>query len=129
AEIENEGVNVNEPSIAEAIAALSPVQIPDLEDAPDSAVRSIVLNAGFRALLVLPLVRPSGIVGVLVVRRRNPGDFPPSVVDVLKTFAAQSVLAVQNARLFKEIEEKGVQLEMASQHKSQFLANMSHELR
>jgi len=129
AEVESEGVNVNEPSIAEALAARSPVQIPDLKDAPASAVRSIVLDAGFRALLVLPLVRPSGIAGVLVVRRRKPGEFPPSVVDLLKTFASQSVLAVQNARLFKEIEEKGVQLEMASQHKSQFLANMSHELR
>ena len=53
----------------------------------------------------------------------------PIHVDLLQTFAAQSVLAIQNARLFSEIEEKGRQLEIASQHKSQFLANMSHELR
>src|SRR5207248_10569958 len=62
-------------------------------------------------------------------RRRAPGSFPPPVVDLLQTFAAQSVLAIQNARLFHEIEEKGQQLELASRHKSQFLANMSHELR
>ena len=61
--------------------------------------------------------------------RRAPGEFPPEVVELLQTFATQSALAIQNARLFREIEEKGRQLEVASQHKSQFLANMSHELR
>src|SRR5262249_22064156 len=69
------------------------------------------------------------IIGVLVVRRRQPGAFEPNVLDLLKTFAAQSVLAIQNAHLFTEIDEKSRQLEIASQHKSQFLANMSHELR
>src|SRR6202008_3572332 len=68
-------------------------------------------------------------VGLLVVRRREPGAFPAATVDLLETFAAQSVLAIQNARLFHEIEEKGQELEVASRHKSQFLANMSHELR
>ena len=61
--------------------------------------------------------------------RGQPGEFPKSTIDLLQTFAAQSVLAIQNARLFQEVEEKSRQLEMASQHKSQFLANMSHELR
>src|SRR5207342_1155067 len=65
----------------------------------------------------------------LVVRRKAPGEVPKSTVDLLKTFAAQSVLAIQNARLFSEIGEKSRQLAEASQHKSQFLANMSHELR
>jgi signal transduction histidine kinase len=64
-----------------------------------------------------------------VVRRKEPGEFPKQTIDLLQTFAAQSVLAIQNARLFREIEEKGRQLAVASQHKSQFLANMSHELR
>jgi len=64
-----------------------------------------------------------------VVRRKAPGSFPAPVLDLLQTFAAQSVLAIQNARLFQEIEEKRRQLEMASQHKSQFVASMSHELR
>ena len=67
--------------------------------------------------------------GGLAVWRREAGSFSPAVVNLLQTFATQSVLAIQNARLFREIEEKGRQLESASQHKSQFLANMSHELR
>jgi signal transduction histidine kinase len=69
------------------------------------------------------------VIGALVVRRREPGAFPQNTVDLLKTFAAQSVLAIQNAHLFTEIDEKSRQLEIASQHRSQFLANMSHELR
>jgi signal transduction histidine kinase len=63
------------------------------------------------------------------VRRKAAGEFPRSAIDLLQTFAAQSVLAIQNARLFNEIRVKGHELEVASQHKSQFLANMSHELR
>jgi signal transduction histidine kinase len=92
-------------------------------------VTDIVLAAGFRAILVMPLLRPDRIVGLLVVRRRMPGAFAPATVELLQTFAAQSVIAIQNARLFSEIEEKSRQLAVASQHKSQFLANMSHELR
>src|SRR6202011_1035809 len=83
----------------------------------------------YRALLVVPLLGPEGIVGALVVRRKEPGAFTQAAVDLLETFADQSVLAIQNARLFREIEEKGRELAQASQHKSQFLANMSHELR
>jgi signal transduction histidine kinase len=64
-----------------------------------------------------------------VIRRKRPDVFPRSTIDLLQTFAAQSVLAIQNARLFSEIEDKSRQLAAASKHKSQFLANMSHELR
>jgi signal transduction histidine kinase len=74
-------------------------------------------------------MRGEEIVGMLVVRRRTPGEFEKNTVDLIKTFAAQSALAIQNARLFHEIEDKSWQLSEASQHKSQFLANMSHELR
>src|SRR5262249_59358861 len=84
---------------------------------------------GYRGVLIVPLLRPDHVVGALVVQRKQPGLFADSTVDLLRTFAAQSVLAIQNARLFSEIEEKGKQLAIASQHKSQFLANMSHELR
>ena len=87
------------------------------------------MRAGFRALLIIPLLGAERIVGALVVRRKRPGEFPKQTIDLLQTFAAQSVLAIQNARLFHEIEDKSRQLEVASQHKSQFLANMSHELR
>jgi signal transduction histidine kinase len=79
--------------------------------------------------MVAPLLRGEEIVGMLVVRRRTPGAFAKNIVDIIKTFAAQSALAIQNARLFHEIRDKSRQLEEASQHKSQFLANMSHELR
>src|SRR5207248_5458366 len=79
--------------------------------------------------LAIPLLAADRIVGALVVRRKEPGEFSKSTVDLLQTFGAQSVPAIQNARLFHEIEEKGRELAQASQHKSQFLANMSHELR
>ncbi|MER9020193.1 histidine kinase dimerization/phospho-acceptor domain-containing protein [Mesorhizobium sp. M0768] len=75
------------------------------------------------------MAKRNKIVGALVVRRHKPGAFYEQVVHLLETFAAQSVLAIQNAKLFREIEEKGRELEAASRHKSQFLANMSHELR
>jgi signal transduction histidine kinase len=87
------------------------------------------MQAGARAVLAVPLLREERILGSLVVSRKSVGEFPSEVVDLLQTFAAQSTLAIQNARLFSEIEQKGHELEIASQHKSQFLANMSHELR
>src|SRR6185312_6839020 len=76
-----------------------------------------------------PLLREDRIIGGLVVRRKSTGEFRPEVVELLKTFATQSVLAIQNARLFREIEDKSKQIEAANRHKSEFLANMSHELR
>jgi signal transduction histidine kinase len=116
-------------AVAEATRARVPVQVPDLRAEPASLAQEIVLRAGYRARLIVPLLGADAVVGALVVRRKAPGEFPKSTVDLLQTFAAQSVLAIQNAHLFSEIEEKGRQLEVASQHKSQFLANMSHELR
>jgi signal transduction histidine kinase len=69
------------------------------------------------------------VLGGLVVNRRQAGEFPPRVIELLQTFATQSALAIQNARLYRELEDKGRQLEIASRHKSRFLASMSHELR
>src|SRR5256886_10801769 len=89
----------------------------------------MAFRAGFRALLTVPLLGADRIVGALVVRRKAPGEFPEHTVELLQTFAAQSVLAIQNVNLFTEVEEKSRQLELASEHKSQFVANMSHELR
>jgi signal transduction histidine kinase len=100
-----------------------------LRDQPLSPIQQVIVRAGYRALLNVPLFGPGGLVGTLVVRRKAPGEFPQNTVDLLQTFGAQSVLAIQNARLFSEIDEKGRQLAVASRHKSQFLANMSHELR
>jgi signal transduction histidine kinase len=83
----------------------------------------------FRALLAVPLLRKDRHIGGLVIRRKVAGKFTDSVVDLLQTFAAQSVIAIHNARLFHEIEDKGREIEIANKHKSEFLANMSHELR
>ena len=112
-----------------AIELHEATQVADLREAPPTPVNDTILRAGYRARLIVPMMRSGVVVGALVVRRKAPGKFSRSTVDLLQTFAAQSVLAIQNARLFSEIEEKGRQLAIASQHKSQFLANMSHELR
>ena len=129
AELTRQGVGFGETTVVQAIEQRAPLQISDLRAAPASRVNDIVLRAGYRALVVVPLLGPDGVVGMLVVRRREPGVFSPSTIDLLQTFAAQSVVAIENARLFSEVEEKGQQLEIASQHKSHFLASMSHELR
>jgi GAF domain-containing protein/CheY-like chemotaxis protein len=108
-----------------------PVQIPDIAQAGayTGPLRDVLLRTGTRALMSVPLLREGQLIGGLTVNKKSPGDFPPEVVDLLKTFAAQSAVAIQNARLFREIEDKGRQLEVADRHKSEFLANMSHELR
>jgi signal transduction histidine kinase/putative methionine-R-sulfoxide reductase with GAF domain len=107
-----------------------PIQLPDILAAPsESRVRGALVRAGYRALLAVPLVREEHLLGALTVLRKVSGEFAPEVIELLRTFATQSALAIQNARLFREIEIKGRQLQAASQHKSQFLANMSHELR
>jgi signal transduction histidine kinase/CHASE3 domain sensor protein len=127
--IERQRMGAGETPLGQAGDRREPAQISDLRDQPTSATRDIILKAGFRALLVVPLLRPEQVVGALVVRRKEPGLFPLSTVELLQTFAAQSVLAIQNARLFGELEDNSRKLELASLHKSQFLANMSHELR
>jgi two-component system, NtrC family, sensor kinase len=108
-----------------------PVQIRDItaEGAYESPIRQPLIEAGHRALLGVPLLSEDQVIGVLAVTRKTPGEFEPEIVRLLSTFATQSALAIQNARLFLEIEDKSRQLEVASQHKSEFLANMSHELR
>jgi GAF domain-containing protein len=122
-------IGLDDPNVREALAQAEPIQVADLKEETPSDLNKITLRAGFRARLVAPLQAGEDVVGLLVVRRKVPGSFPQSTVDLIKTFAAQSALAIQNARLFHEIEDKSRQLEVASQHKSQFLANMSHELR
>jgi GAF domain-containing protein len=109
---------------------LEPVQVPDIEDDSYRGSRKDNLKrTGYRAVLAVPLLREDHLLGALQVFRRAPGPFAPEIVELLKTFATQSAMAIQNARLFREIAEKGKQLEEASQHKSNFLASMSHELR
>jgi signal transduction histidine kinase len=122
-------IGLDDPTVAEVFAQREPTQVTDLREERASDINEITLRAGYRARMVAPLLRGEDIVGALVVRRRTPGEFAKNTIDIIKTFAAQSALAIQNARMFHEIEDKSRQLEEASQHKSQFLANMSHELR
>jgi signal transduction histidine kinase len=120
-----------EGAIGQTAITRQPVQVPDITvpGAYDSRVRTNLIESGVRAVLAVPMIHQDRLVGCLGVTRNGPGDFPPETIDLLRTFAAQSALAIQNARLFREIEDKSHQLEVASQHKSEFLANMSHELR
>ena len=117
--------------IGRAAASREPVQVPNIleERAYAPRMRQMLEHYGFRASLAVPLLREERIIGGLVVRRKSIGEFRPEVIELLKTFATQSVLAIQNARLFREIEDKSKQIEAANRHKSEFLANMSHELR
>jgi|SoiMetStandDraft_2_1073263.scaffolds.fasta_scaffold06363_2 GAF domain-containing protein len=117
--------------VGRAAASREPVQVPNILEERTYAprMREMLERFGFRASLAVPLLREDRIIGGLVVRRKSTGEFRPEVIELLKTFATQSVLAIQNARLFREIEDKSRQIEAANRHKSEFLANMSHELR
>src|SRR4029434_1624086 len=77
----------------------------------------------------VPLLREGTPIGVLIVMRRKVQPFSYKQIDLVTTFADQAVIAIENVRLFDEIQDKSRQLAEASQHKSQFLASMSHELR
>jgi GAF domain-containing protein len=115
-----------------AAALRTPIQVRDILTEREFAlarISPVAEELGYRSILGIPLLLEDRVVGGLTVWRKQPGDFAPEVVQLLQTFASQSALAIQNARLFREIEEKSRQLEVASQHKSEFLANMSHELR
>ena len=116
--------------IGRAAVSREPVEVPNIleERAYAPRMRQMLERFGFRASLAVPLLREDRIIGGLVVRRKSTGEFRPEVIELLKTFATQSVLAIQNARLFREIEDKSRQIEAANRHKSEFLANMSHEL-
>jgi signal transduction histidine kinase/HAMP domain-containing protein len=125
-------IKFGEGAVGQAAATRAPVQIPDTLDERGYGVtrlRPVLARIGYRSLLAVPLFREERIVGGLVVWRRVAGNFSNEVINLIQTFAAQSVLAIQNARLFREIEEKGRQLEAANRHKSDFLANVSHDLR
>jgi signal transduction histidine kinase len=122
-------IRLGETAVGRAALNREAVQIPDIMAEAAYSLRDVMERAGFRAFLAVPLLRENRIIGALVVRRRVPGQFSRETVDLLKTFATQSALAILNARLFREIADKSRQLEAASRHKSEFLANMSHELR
>jgi signal transduction histidine kinase len=128
AEVEDQHLGASD-AIRQATQDKQPQATSDIGDEPPSPLREIAMQAGYRARLIVPLVNPDQVIGALVIRRKQPGEFPKGTVHLLQTFAAQSVLAIQNARLFREIEDKSQQLQMASENKSQFVSSMSHELR
>jgi signal transduction histidine kinase len=118
--------------LGKAASSRAPVEVTNILDEREyTAVRfrPLLGRLGYRSLLAVPLLREQKIMGGLNIFRRTTGSFPPEVVNLLQTFATQSVLAIQNAQLFREIEDKSKQIEAANRHKSEFLANMSHELR
>jgi two-component system, NtrC family, sensor kinase len=122
-------IRMGDTIVGRCVEGRSPIQLNDLEEDTGYRLRDELLREGIRSLLGVPLLRENTVVGAMVIRRTEAGKFPQSVVTLLQTFAAQSVLAIQNARLFQEIREKSLQLEVANKHKSEFVANMSHELR
>jgi signal transduction histidine kinase len=117
--------------VGQTAVTFEPVEVPDIQvgGAYESRLREALLAAGVRAIIAVPIIREGRLLGGFAVNRNTPGEFPAETIELLRTFATQSALAIQNARLFHEIEGNSRQLEAASRHKSEFLANMSHELR
>src|SRR5262249_24978368 len=124
-------IRKGEGALGRTAVTLEPVQVPDITipGVYESRLRENLIEFGIRAVLAVPMIREGRLIGCLVVTRNHPGEFPVETMQLLQTLATQSALAIQNARLFREIEAKSRELEAASQHKSEFLANMSHELR
>ena len=115
-----------------AMAMRQVVQIQDIldpEDWPSMDTRQHASRRGWRSQLVAPLLRENEAIGVVTVTRAQPGAFSNRQIELLKTFADQAVIAIENVRLFNETQQKTRELEIANQHKSEFLANLSHELR
>jgi signal transduction histidine kinase/CRP-like cAMP-binding protein len=106
-----------------------PVQIPDILAEAGYPFREILVREGYRAVLSIPMIRDGRTLGTLAVARKVPGPFTERHVKLLSTFADQTIMASEHARLFQQLQEKAEQLEVASRHKSHFLASMSHELR
>jgi signal transduction histidine kinase len=126
--IQKTTVDLGKTTIGQAAETAQPLHVPDMGDAHEHPFREFTLKAGFRSVLTVPM-RSDGVTRGIVLLRRSPGQFDERVVNLLTALASQSKVAIENARLFSEIEDKGRQIEAANRHKSEFLANMSHELR
>ena len=102
--LKQQHIGLDEPNVAQAFAQPEPIQVSDLKNEVHTELNEITLRAGYRARLVAPLIRGEEVIGLLVVRRRAPGAFPQNTVELIKTFAAQSAVAIENARLFQNVE-------------------------
>ena len=122
-------IDLDETLVGRAALERRPIAVHDLDAVHLDPHLKILHDAGWRSLVAVPMLREDQIVGSLIVRRKRTGDFTDEILDLLETFASQSALALLNARLFRELEEQSLELELASRHKSEFLASMSHELR
>ena len=130
AAIKDSHLKLGEGAVGKAAQERAALQVPDLQD-DSSGVLDVVVRAGFRALLVVPLLGTNRMVGALVVRRKKPGEFPKSTINLLQTFAAQSVAAIHNARLFDEIQAVASELRQREQdltEKSTALTALSSKL-
>ncbi len=116
---------------ANAILARTVQHIPDIAHSAETPARSRqgYMDLGVGAAIVAPMLWEGRGIGCISVARDAAGPFTEKDIALLKTFADQAVIAIQNARLFREIQDKSRELEVANKHKSEFLANMSHELR
>src|SRR5262245_52534847 len=119
------------PLLAQALAKREPSLVEDAEADPRITLlaREIARQRGIRSWLNLPLIHRDSVIGVITVGHAQPRAFTRDDIELLRTFADQAVIAIENVRLFKELEVANRELSAASQHKSEFLANMSHELR
>jgi signal transduction histidine kinase/ActR/RegA family two-component response regulator len=122
-------IDIDATLVGRAAKERHPIAVPDLGVVDLDPHLRILFDDGWRSLVAVPMLREDRIVGSLIVRRKNTGDFSEETLDLLETFASQSALALLNAQLFRALEERSAQLEVASRHKSEFLASMSHELR
>ncbi len=105
------------------------IHVADVQAEPDYKMTKAARIGGIRTMLGVPLLREGTPIGVITLQRKVVKPFTEKQIELLTTFADQAVIAIENVRLFDEIQDKSRQLAEASQHKSQFLANMSHELR
>jgi signal transduction histidine kinase len=103
------------------------VHIPDADTDPDYSFDTA--GASMRSMLGVPMLREGVPIGVLALARSDVRPFTDKQIEIVSTFADQAAIAIENVRLFDEIQDKSQQLAVASEHKSQFLASMSHELR
>jgi signal transduction histidine kinase len=112
-----------------ALLELRPVQIEDVQADPEYNFPEAQKLQGLRTVLAVPLLREGIPLGTIGLWKTEVAPFTEKQIELLTTYADQAVIAIENVRLFDEIQDKSRQLAEASQHKSQFLANMSHELR